>query len=448
MDVAPSAECDLFSLPAQRIDFAAVRTFVLEAEASDALTESTVLELKEKRDGRNIVDAVAALANTDGGIVLVGISDKSLGDSRFVGVPPTEHDRLVGQLRSLIPDYMPEVIPVAFPADQSRILLVLRVDADVPLHPVVVSGRVSVRFPGQTVPARREDILRLAERDQAGGPAGASIAIQAPLPPDPARFPFWPEADLPALQMRLSGGLTLPPRVLQRPWLPSAAQSAALEALREGPVPDFIWTDYMRPHEWTSTPNWGWSTAEQRSTRLRFTGEPGQQRWPSGRPDVRAAAHLHLYGRTLGLILAIGYVDQSEANSGTGLRLSLRDIHEAVLGALVAHVRVCRRVAASLDASQPAALQPFQAWFQPTGERRLSSLIHLDRPWTSGSALNTVDSYFWPPSHPESESIRDLDGLARMWLTVLLLDIGASEFESEIDTLALPKWTEKPIFDT
>jgi hypothetical protein len=46
---------DVFRAPASEIDFAGVREFVLAAEASDALTESRVLELKGKLDKRNVV---------------------------------------------------------------------------------------------------------------------------------------------------------------------------------------------------------------------------------------------------------------------------------------------------------------------------------------------------------------------------------------------------------
>lgn len=61
-------------------------------------------------------------------------------------------------------------------------------------------------------------------------------------------------------------------------------------------------------------------------------------------------------------------------------------------------------------------------------------------PYTGANAGN------WPfRSDPDDVSRY---GLARMWFTVLLLDIGSSEFKSEIETLALPKRVEKPIVDS
>jgi predicted HTH transcriptional regulator len=76
----------IHSGPAANIDFDLVREFVLDAEATNMFTESLTFEAKERRDGNNVVDAVAALSNTDGGIVLVGVRDKdAVGADRLVG---------------------------------------------------------------------------------------------------------------------------------------------------------------------------------------------------------------------------------------------------------------------------------------------------------------------------------------------------------------------------
>ena len=59
---------DLFELPAGQVDFELLQQFVTTAEAANALVESKVVELKVKRSGTNVVEAVAAFANTDGGL--------------------------------------------------------------------------------------------------------------------------------------------------------------------------------------------------------------------------------------------------------------------------------------------------------------------------------------------------------------------------------------------
>lgn len=114
----------LYSVPTAEVDYALVRQFVLDAEAADGFTESLTFEAKEKRNGTNIVEAVGALSNTDGGIVLVGVKDKdAVGEDRIVGVPQAEHDALVTQMRNVIPHAIPEVIAVAKPGSDQLVIV-------------------------------------------------------------------------------------------------------------------------------------------------------------------------------------------------------------------------------------------------------------------------------------------------------------------------------------
>lgn len=117
----------LYSVPTAEVDYALVRQFVLDAEAADGFTESLTFEAKEKRNGTNIVEAVGALSNTDGGIVLVGVKDKdAVGEDRIVGVPQAEHDALVTQMRNVIPHAIPEVIAVAKPGSDQLVIVWVR----------------------------------------------------------------------------------------------------------------------------------------------------------------------------------------------------------------------------------------------------------------------------------------------------------------------------------
>src|ERR1022692_2883076 len=158
---------DLYRVPASEVDYELVKAFVLSAEQADLFSESLTFEAKEKRDKSNVAEAVAALSNTDGGVILVGVKDKdATGEYRIVGVPKSEHDAVASNLHALIPEAMPEIIPVAIPSGD-RLVLVLRVDADAVPHPVMVSGKVLFRIPGHSVPADRRRVLDLATRDQA-----------------------------------------------------------------------------------------------------------------------------------------------------------------------------------------------------------------------------------------------------------------------------------------
>ena len=108
---------DLYTAPAIEVDYELVKSFVLNVEAANLFSESLTFEAKQKRDKNNIAEAVAALGNTDSGVVLVGIKDKdATGEDRIVGVPKAEHDAVASSLHALVPEAMPEVIPVAIPA--------------------------------------------------------------------------------------------------------------------------------------------------------------------------------------------------------------------------------------------------------------------------------------------------------------------------------------------
>lgn len=192
----------LYDLPADAIDYSAVLQFVLDAEAANLLTESLTLEIKSRRQGHNVVEAVAALSNTDGGIVLVGVAEDAQGADRLTGVPQAEHDRLSSQLHSLIPTAMPEIVAVRIP-DRDHLIVVLRVDADKVLHPVIVAGRVLYRVPGATVPADRQRVIELIDRDRSATPATYAAGHAMTAPSD---LPLWGEDEESVATLRVVGG--------------------------------------------------------------------------------------------------------------------------------------------------------------------------------------------------------------------------------------------------
>lgn len=212
---------DLYSAPASDVDYELVKAFVLSAEEADLFSESLTFEAKEKRDRNSVAEAVAALSNTDGGVVLVGVKDKdATGEARLVGVPKSEHDALASNLHAVIPEAMPEIIAVAMP-DGERLILVLRVDADGVRHPVMVSGKVLFRIPGHSVPADRHRVLDLVARDQAVPDAQHGRFNVLHIPWQPTEIGIWPEDSdppRPTGALRVIGGLELPRRVLDRPW--------------------------------------------------------------------------------------------------------------------------------------------------------------------------------------------------------------------------------------
>lgn len=68
---------DLYTAPPSEIDYELVRAFVLSAEQANLFSESLTFEVKEKRDKGNVAEKVDALSNSDGGVVLVGVKERT-----------------------------------------------------------------------------------------------------------------------------------------------------------------------------------------------------------------------------------------------------------------------------------------------------------------------------------------------------------------------------------
>ncbi|MYV56987.1 ATP-binding protein [Streptomyces sp. SID3212] len=146
----PNLAHPLFSATAEAIDADMVRGF-LSLELQESFT------IDYKRNIEAATDTVAAMANTHGGVVLIGvdahIKDKNLpGD--LVGVKPIDKDRLVSKMATTLdpPWWTPDVIPVTV---DGKLLLVVRVDPDGAPRPLLHQGAVRVRLDGRNEIADR-----------------------------------------------------------------------------------------------------------------------------------------------------------------------------------------------------------------------------------------------------------------------------------------------------
>lgn len=422
---------DLYSLPAERIDFGVVLQFVLDAEAADLLTESLTLELKSKRDRNNVAEAVGALSNSDGGLVLVGVAEDATGDARFLGVSQREFDQLVSSLHGHLPNAMPEVLAVRIP-QTDRLVVVIRVDADAVLHPVAVAGRVMFRVPGQSVPADRGRIIDLVNRDrvpqQEAGPfSGLAYSVASP-----SEFPLWPGEDGSIATLRLAGGLHLPQRILDKPWLTTPSRDAALNALQASAVPNRCWgTSPVR----TAV---DWRITEARSTTLRLRTPMDDARAISaGDVPLEASAFLQLAGRRLSMFIGLRWY----AVAHTVREVSIASLYSATLAQLLAVSTTCESVATALGADSPAELLPWEGWFQ-SSTYRVPTVVAVDQ-FPRESDEHPHGATF-PRSTIVAADVAALDALARSWITVMLLDAGVRDFEAWFDALPCPEWLTEP----
>jgi hypothetical protein len=424
---------DLYTALASKVDYELVRAFVLNAEEASLFSESPTFEAKEKRDKGNVAEAVAALSNTDGGVILVGVKDKdATGEDRIVGVPKSEHDALASNLHALLPEAMPEIIPVAMP-DGQRLVLVLRVDADAVPHPVMVSGKVLIRIPGHSIPADRRRVLDLAARDQANpGTEHARMNVER-RPWQPKDITLWPddpdakETQLRSGVLRIAGGLELPRRVLDRPWLGLAARQAALDALNNSPL--------------RSSPNWlftSWDTVEARATDFRLLAKEV----PQGTYRVQGGAYLHLADRKLSMLVGFRWTD----GSGFGDAIAMEHLYHAMLGAMITVASACAHVARAAGVAEPSNQLAWEGWLQPDNDLAVTDVVSFGGLRPDGAGGHRTAHF--PSARAAGTSANDLDALARDWLTYWLLDmgkLGRVDFEHWIAGWTRPDFLRMPV---
>ncbi|MHB1595847.1 MAG: AlbA family DNA-binding domain-containing protein [Streptosporangiaceae bacterium] len=119
--------------------------------AENELERGRVEYKRELGNGHSTLEAVSALANTFGGVVLIGVDEQQpSGDSRLTGVAARERDRLVSFCwDQLTPPYSPEIVPVPLGRDDLYVHVVV-VDPDRARRPVMLNrgNKVLVRLEG------------------------------------------------------------------------------------------------------------------------------------------------------------------------------------------------------------------------------------------------------------------------------------------------------------
>jgi hypothetical protein len=426
---------DLYADPSERITYSVVRSFVLDAEAANAATESRTVEFKSRLSKSNVAEAVAALANADGGLVFVGVDEKLRGETRLVGVATSEVDAIVNSLRSLLPhDAFPEVVPVA--VDAERVIVLLRVDADVAIQPVVVGGRVLVRYPGQSVPVDRAQIAALVAR---GARAPDEEAYNLPMLPLDGRASdlFGGEAPF-AFELRLIGSVTLPHRSLHRSWLDSPARAAVRAALTASPLPDRLWYDRPFSH---GRADYVWVENDARSTWVRYgtTTPPLTQNGDD--LDPVGAAYVTLNGRVVRTLVGVGFRLPATARERSG-HVSMTELYYGLLGLLMAHSAVTRAVAEALDATEPVRVGAREAWLLPGKGLTVTDITMLNEYGPRGPGGSEQWLHFRPAV--AGNALTDFEALTRMWVETALLDAGARNFEPYLAEVPRPTWATEP----
>ncbi|MFG2016898.1 AlbA family DNA-binding domain-containing protein [Actinomadura geliboluensis] len=124
--------------------------------------ESPTLEYKADMS-TSIAKAVAALANTYGGLVLVGVTD----DRKIIGVKEKTLERVSEHCYSAIePPWVPDIVPVPMDDGSGKYVLVIRVVPGVGPRPLLIEGAAPLRHHNTTHPASWQQLAALfAETD-------------------------------------------------------------------------------------------------------------------------------------------------------------------------------------------------------------------------------------------------------------------------------------------
>src|SRR4051794_28238836 len=103
----------IYTAPIEEIDAELLGTFLADQQGQNLVSESRTLELKSRRT-TGAVDTVAAFANTVGGILLIGIDEKTPTLEDAPGVKKDEHTSFTQTcISKLDPVFTPEMGVVA-----------------------------------------------------------------------------------------------------------------------------------------------------------------------------------------------------------------------------------------------------------------------------------------------------------------------------------------------
>ena len=155
-------------------------------------TESLTVEFKEGGQTSRVAECAAAMANTHGGLIFIGITDQ---EREIVGVSREALAHVAGMLADRLdpPDWPLEMIEVPLDAGgMERYVLVIRINRDAAPRPVFVQARegragngskvmfAPIRMPGSTRQATRDELCALFTEPRPGGISDDQWGLQRP----------------------------------------------------------------------------------------------------------------------------------------------------------------------------------------------------------------------------------------------------------------------------
>jgi hypothetical protein len=321
----------LFGTPAAEISIERIRELV-DTTPIESLTVEYKVQLS-----KDWVESVAAMANSYGGLILIGVSDALLPD-RLVGVPGKVAIQVADACHdSLEPPWVPEIISVPLSEAGDSVVLVLRVETNRAPRPLLFRHRVPVRLPGRNAPADRLRLAQLFAEGPVASKLTGSVIGQRGLP-GLQKVEAWPEP-LP-IDFMLHSGLLLPVAE-DRSWSPLSERGidSLAQALDGSPLAGLLkgWGEQLAIPRYSAFTRHGFNRA--RVSRLVSQVASGHPEVPY---PVEAIADTTLpdrYGSpTSSLTFAIDflvrfrllYAAAGHSSPSTSWRLSVRELYVAI----------------------------------------------------------------------------------------------------------------------
>lgn len=151
---------------ASMADLTIERIRALAARADQV--ESQTLEFKREYSS-SLLKSIAAMANTYGGMILVGVNDHAAdGEDRVVGVDAQSAlDQIVsGCYEKFDPPWEPKFITVPLDDGSGRSVIVIKVDPNSAPRPLLMDMKAPIRLSGRNASADRDRLLALAREDR------------------------------------------------------------------------------------------------------------------------------------------------------------------------------------------------------------------------------------------------------------------------------------------
>jgi hypothetical protein len=395
--------------------------------------ESLTLEYKESY-AQKIPDSVAAMANSYGGLILVGVPERNVPD-RITGVEEGEIVKIVNAChQKLEPPWEPEIIPVALPDTDGLMVLVVRVDPAKAPRPLLIGGAAPIRLHGRNAVA---DLSRLTQLVNETAPQTVATGKRLPAVDLPQRGDGREAADF-----IMRTGMFVPVDA-SATWSPLSERGveAFADALNASPLYQalFHWSASLGEGGLYPFHRSGFNRA--RNVRLLWQGGPGAHPYPLeaiARVDLPASygapvSHLQV---SLDVVVRVGYNAAGQPGSLLLPVGRLYDLVDALAASLVDDaVTAALATLAGVDplvVPQPIALD-FKSSTDVPKLLAGNGLTAIPDAGTSRGATLLADPGIDQRDPAERQALID------SWLQQLSLDAGLLGMENILERLHLSR---------